>query len=76
MAQAKNVAPQDDFLKRVKSFLADYQKLHEKHQVATRFIILYPHKKNVPWLAKLAGKVIQFYNGTIDTRFIDMKGNK
>ena len=53
-----------------KKYMTDNQKLLDKYGIKTELVIHFPTKKKLPFLSKIALKIIRNQGGILDTRFM------
>ena len=60
---------QGKVIKKIKQYLKDNKALMRKYNLVSKLTISFPEKKKVPFLSKIAIKIIAKQGGVLDTRF-------
>jgi hypothetical protein len=63
----------NDMDTRVTSYIKEEAKLLKKYKIAKKMIINFGRKKKVPWLSKIAIKIINAQGGIVDLQFFNLK---
>ncbi len=59
----------EDLQKKVKTYYAEETKLLKKLGIVRRRGITFPKRQRVPWLSKIASRIISMQGGVVDDQF-------
>jgi uncharacterized Fe-S cluster-containing radical SAM superfamily enzyme len=66
-------ADQAELQSRIKKYWRANEDLLERYQLASKPVVYFPAKKNVPFICKIALLLIEHGGGIIDIKFKDLK---
>lgn len=64
---------QAEVVERVKRYLKENEKLLKKHSLVCYPVINFPRRSKIPFLAKIALRILARKGGILDTKFDDLR---